>query len=71
MPPEKLTRILKARSSFSSEQISALTDAQGWDWAYANANPRKEKLSEICFTGFSQCPSENFSSHWSRLAWGA
>jgi BRCT domain type II-containing protein len=58
MPSEKLTRILKARSQFSAEQVSALTDAQGWDWVYANANPRKEKLSEICFTGFSHVEKE-------------
>lgn len=53
MPSEKLTRILKARSPFSSEQIEALTDAEGWDWVYAHASPGKEKLPEICFTGFS------------------
>lgn len=53
MPSEKLTRILKAKSPFSSEQIEAMTDAEGWDWVYAHASPRKEKLPEICFTGFS------------------
>ncbi len=62
MPSEKLARILKAKSPFSSEQISALTDAQGWDWVYANANPRKEKLSEVCFTGFSQTEKAELAS---------
>lgn len=50
---EKVTRILKAQSPFSAEQIEKLSDAEGWDWIYANAKPRKEKLTQICFTGFS------------------
>ena len=53
MAGEKVTRILKAKSPFSPEAIEAMSDAQGWDWIYANAKPRKEKLSQVCFTGFS------------------
>jgi NAD-dependent DNA ligase len=53
MAGEKVTRILKARSTFTEEQIEKLSDADGWDWIYANAKPRKEKLTQICFTGFS------------------
>ncbi|MFZ0885003.1 MAG: BRCT domain-containing protein [Candidatus Acidiferrales bacterium] len=53
MPTEKLTRILLAKSSFSPQQISVMTDAEGWRWVYANKAPVKGKHFEICFTGFS------------------
>ena len=53
MPSEKLTRILNAKSPFSAEEISTMSNAEGWDWVYSNAKPRKEKLTQICFTGFS------------------
>lgn len=53
MPSEKLARILKARSNFSPDEIAAMSEHAGWDWIYAHASPRKEKLPEICFTGFS------------------
>jgi NAD-dependent DNA ligase len=53
MPTEKLTRILLSKSPFSKEQISLMTDAEGWQWVYANKPPEKEKLPEVCFTGFS------------------
>lgn len=53
MAGEKVTRILKAKSPFTSEQIAAISDAQGWKWIYENAKPRKEKQNQVCFTGFS------------------
>lgn len=53
MASEKVTRILKAKSPFSDDEIAGMSDSQGWDWIYANAKPRKEKLTQVCFTGFS------------------
>lgn len=53
MASEKVTRILKAKRPFSASEIAAMSDAQGWDWIYANAKPRKEKQTQVCFTGFS------------------
>jgi NAD-dependent DNA ligase len=53
MPSEKLTRILLSKSPFSAEQISLMTEAEGWKWVYTNKAPGKEKHSEVCFTGFS------------------
>ena len=53
MPSDKLTRILKAKSPFSPERIALMSEVEGWDWVYANATPRKERLIQICFTGFS------------------
>ena len=52
---EKLRRILRARSSFSDEQIAHMTDSEGWQWVYAQqANRTKaDRLPEICFTGFA------------------
>lgn len=62
MAGEKVTQILKSRSKFSAEQISEMSDAQGWEWIYANAKPKKEKLSQICFTGFSIAEKEELSA---------
>ena len=53
MAGEKVTRIHKAKSPFSKDETAGMTDAQAWDWIYANAKPKKEKLSQVCFTGFS------------------
>lgn len=53
MAEEKVTRILRAKSTFTAEQIAVMSDEDGWRWIYANAKPRKEKLTQICFTGFS------------------
>lgn len=54
MPSEKLTRILKSKSSFSIDEINKMTETSGWDWVYSYAIPKKEKISSVCFTGFSQ-----------------
>lgn len=53
MASDRVTRILKSKSPFTAEQIAEMSDVQGWDWIYANAKPRKEKLTQVCFTGFS------------------
>jgi hypothetical protein len=47
MASERVTRILKAMSPFSAEEIFSMSDAQGRDWIYANAKPRKEKLTQV------------------------
>ncbi|OQW89136.1 MAG: hypothetical protein BWK72_04020 [Rhodoferax ferrireducens] len=50
----KLLRILRSKSPFTEDQISQLTENDGWNWVYTNLSPRKQKQSgsEICFTGF-------------------
>jgi hypothetical protein len=50
MPSEKLTQILLSKSPFSQEQISGMSDREGWKWVYANKAPSKEKYFEVCFT---------------------
>jgi DNA ligase (NAD+) len=52
---KKLLGILRARSSFSDEQIAAMTEREGWAWVYAQQSrrPKAERLPEVCFTGFS------------------
>ena len=62
MASDKVTRILRAKSPFSPEEISAMTDAQGWDWIYADAKPRKEKLTQVCFTGFTAAEKTELSA---------
>lgn len=54
MPGEKLTRILLANSPFSSDEIMAMSEADGWHWVYEHRPPAKPKHEalEICFTGF-------------------
>ena len=61
MPSEKLTRILLAKSPFSAEQISEMTDAEGWQWVYSVHTPKKERQLEICFTGFSEADKGSLS----------
>lgn len=53
MPSAKVIRILKAKSRFSDAEIDVMSDAEGWNWNYSNAKPRKEKSTQVCFTGFS------------------
>lgn len=53
MLTEKLTRILWAKSPFSEQEISQMTEDEGWRWVYKNKAPKKEKHTEVCFTGFS------------------
>ena len=62
MPSDKLTRILKAKSPYSFDQISAMSDADGWSWVYANAAPRKDKRTQVCFTGFSSIEKEELAN---------
>ena len=62
MPSEKLTRILKAKSPFSSEEIAAMSEDAGWDWVYAHAKPKKEKLTQVCFTGFSSADKASLAA---------
>lgn len=69
MPSEKLTRILKAKSDFTSEEIAQMSERQGWAWVYANKPPPTKRLPEICFTGFSNTDKQQLveaaqSSGW-------
>ncbi len=52
MLSEKVTRILKKRG-LSSELISSMSENAAWDYVYQSAEPKKEKVVEVCFTGFS------------------
>ncbi len=62
MPSEKLIRILKAKSPFSVEEIESLTEIDGWNWVYSNAKPAKDKLTQVCFTGFSTAEKTKLST---------
>jgi BRCT domain type II-containing protein len=62
MPSEKLTRILRSRSPFTSEQIDAICEPDGWAWVYGHATPRKERLPSVCFTGFAQADKDKLSA---------
>lgn len=53
MATEKPAKILRAKSEFSEEQINAMSDGEAWAWIYAQKPKAKEKLDQICFTGFS------------------
>ena len=55
MPSEKVAKILRAKSNLSEEQIYAMTEREAWAWIYSQRPPKtKEKLDQICFTGFDQ-----------------
>ena len=61
MPSEKLARILLAKGPFSPEQISQMTEANGWRWVYRNHVYVKEKHFEVCFTWFSDSDKTSMS----------
>lgn len=52
MPSEKLTAILRSKSPFSSDEIAAMSEAEGWRWVYQSKPVKKDHSHEICFTGF-------------------
>ena len=39
-----------------------MTEADGWAWVYANAKPRKERVDQICFTGFPDAEKSELAS---------
>lgn len=57
MATEKPAQILRVRSDFSEEEISAMSDSQAWNWIYLQDQQRREQAEparpQICFTGFS------------------
>lgn len=63
MPSDKLTRVLRSKSPFSEGEIAVLSEAQGWDWVYANEAATKDRSEQICFTGFGavECTSRRLS----------
>lgn len=69
MPSEKLTRILRAKSAMSPDEIASLTEREGWEWVYRNAPQPRPKLDEICFTGFSAPDADDLKRHASECGW--
>ena len=57
MQNEKLKRIITTKSSFPAEEIESMSDADGWNWVYANAKPSTEKLTQFCL------PAQNEAYH--------
>lgn len=53
MAGEKVARILRSKTDMTSEQIAALSDADGWRIIYSQSNrsPKDTRL-QICITGF-------------------
>jgi DNA ligase (NAD+) len=51
MLSQKVSMILKGEG-FTEDQLSAMTEGEAWDHVYRLKPPKKEKLPEICFTGF-------------------
>lgn len=60
----KLLRTLRSKSTFTEEQISLLSESDGWQWVYKNAphSKRRPVGAEICFTGFGITESTTLSS---------
>lgn len=54
MASAKPTMILKSKSNMSSEEISALSDAEAWSHIYSIRTIKaKDNRLQICFTGFN------------------
>lgn len=61
---EKLKRILLSKSDFTDQQISQMSDAEGWAWLYAHQSPTKRQIKgpEVCFTGFGVTERQDLES---------
>lgn len=66
---EKLVRALRSKSPFTEDEIAAMPDAQGWDWIYANAPPRKLEADPICLTGFSAAECADLEARIALAPW--
>ena len=54
MASEKVINILKSEGApFSEDEMELMPDKKAWEWIYAQRPPKKPKLPEICFTGFT------------------
>jgi BRCT domain type II-containing protein len=49
---DKLLRIIRSKTELTETEIENLTEQKGWD-IVCSLTVKKEKLNEICFTGFS------------------
>jgi hypothetical protein len=54
MVSQKLSQILRAKSTFTEAEIGKLSEHAGWNWVYANMPPKNKRgpWFEICFSGF-------------------
>ncbi len=53
MASEKPSMILKSKADMTSEEISALSDAEAWKVIYSSRQRRaKDNRLHVCFTGF-------------------
>ena len=63
MPSDKVKMILMSKSDFSEAEIDSMTEAQCWEWVYANKTPSQADTREqICFTGFRPAEKEALQS---------
>ena len=63
MAGEKVTRILKAHSPFTDEEIVKITDQEGWSWIYGNrpSSKRDNNKHQVCFTGFKPAEKQQLN----------
>ena len=65
MAGEKVAMILKSKTNLSDEQISQMSDADGWQLIYT-LKPQKsqtpKKANHICFTGFPPSEKDRLSN---------
>lgn len=52
---DKLLKILRSKTELTEIELESLNEQEGWGIVYS-LTVKKEKLNEVCFTGFS--PSE-------------
>jgi BRCT domain type II-containing protein len=50
---EKLELILRSKTGLTQEQISSISDGDGWRLVYEASPNRRADRVEICFTGFT------------------
>lgn len=53
MASEKPARILRSKSRLTDDDIAEMSDGQAWQHIYALEGQKKDRILEVCFTGFA------------------
>jgi NAD-dependent DNA ligase len=65
MASERVSKILRAKTDLTDDQIAGMSDAQGWQVIYSLPSRRDRKarlVDQVCFSGFSESEKERLSA---------
>ncbi|XOV81659.1 MAG: BRCT domain-containing protein [bacterium] len=59
---EKVLRALRSKTDLTDDQLAKLTEGEAWNLIYAVQPAKKEKLLEVCITGFGPTEKSEITS---------